>query len=99
MDPREGISRPAIRRSNDVLPDPLGPTTASASPEVASKLRLEKTSRPPRTQPTSRPESRILPLREPQNLGVPHQNLWVARLANRLPVWRRLLKDSISRNL
>src|SRR3984957_11906301 len=60
IDPSAGASRPAISRSNEVLPDPLGPTTASASPELASKSRPEKTSRPPRTHLTSRPESRII---------------------------------------
>src|SRR5205809_624053 len=49
-DPPAGISRPAISRNSEVLPEPLGPVTASAWPEAASKSRLENTSRPPRTQ-------------------------------------------------
>ena len=54
-------SRPAISRSSEVLPEPLRPTTATASPEPASKSSPENTSRPPRTQMTPRPESCILP--------------------------------------
>ena len=41
------VKRPAISRSSEVLPDPLGPMTASASPEAAVKSRPENTSRLP----------------------------------------------------
>src|SRR5205807_2868559 len=80
IDPPEGSKSPAISRNSDVLPEPLGPITASAWPEAASKSRPENTSRPPRTHLTSRPLSRILPRCGPsENLGVPHQNYWVVQ--------------------
>src|SRR5260370_11632216 len=65
MDPSGKVSRPATSRSSEVLPAPLAPVTASASPEEVSKSRPENTSRPPRTHLTSRPESRILLLHSP----------------------------------
>src|SRR3954468_20813273 len=49
--PADGGSRPAIRRSSDDLPEPLGPTRASASPAANRKLTPENTFLNPRTQP------------------------------------------------
>src|SRR6516164_8067296 len=78
IDPPDGTSNPAISRSKEVLPDPLGPVTASTSPDAAANSRWENTSRPPRTHLTSRPESRILPRLEPsESQGSPQRNLWV----------------------
>src|SRR5258707_11631665 len=93
------VSSPAINRSNEVLPDPLGPVTASASPEEAAKSRPENTSRPPRTHLTSRPESRILLLQPSKILGYRVGNCGYRNAAARLSVWRCHSKDSISRDL
>src|SRR5258708_29232589 len=91
------VRSPAIRRSSEVLPDPLGPVTASASPEEASKSTPEKISRPPRTHLTSRPESRILPLYSPlKSLGYRIGNCGYRNAAARLSLWRCHLKDSIN---
>jgi len=38
---RARSEQPGIRRSSEVLPDPLAPVTASAAPDEASKSRLE----------------------------------------------------------
>src|SRR5689334_19053429 len=64
MAPPAGNSSPAISRNSEVLPDPFAPVTASTEPEEASKSSPAKTSRPPRTHLTPRPESRILPTRQ-----------------------------------
>src|SRR5687767_10954752 len=38
ISPSSGSSRPAIRRSEVVLPQPLGPSSTSSSPSATSKL-------------------------------------------------------------
>src|ERR1700686_4650818 len=74
-------------RSSEVLPDPLAPVTASASPEVAVKSSSENTSRPPRTHLTPRPRSRLCP-------SVAFQNNGYRIAAARLSLWRCHGKDS-----
>src|SRR5216684_3755180 len=50
--PRSGLSRPAMRLSSVVLPDPDGPMMPRNSPSATSRLRLRKTviSSPPRAK-------------------------------------------------
>ena len=48
-----------MARNSDDFPAPLRPVIVRASPEATEKLKPAKTSRPPRRQPKSTPESRI----------------------------------------
>src|SRR6516165_7846884 len=50
--PRSGLSRPAMRLSSVVLPEPDGPMMPRNSPSATSRLRLRKTviSSPPRAK-------------------------------------------------
>ena len=50
---------PAIIRSSDDFPAPLGPTRVRARPADSANDSPEKTCRPPRTQVRSEPTSRI----------------------------------------
>src|ERR1700688_3997416 len=94
------VKRPAIIRNSEVLPDPLAPIMASASPEEASKSRPENTFRPPLTHLTPRPESRILPFHSPLEIdGYRSRIFGWCSAAGRLSVWRCHWNDSISRNL
>ena len=100
IDPPASVRRPAISRSSEVLPDPLGPVTASASPEAASKSRPENTSRPPRTHLTPRPESRILPFHSPlESYGYRNEFVGTALLRHDCRCGGASGIDSISRNL
>ncbi len=55
--PAVARARPAINRSNVVLPLPLEPRSTSAPPAFTLKFRLAKTRRPPRRHASPSPEN------------------------------------------
>src|SRR5262245_19728873 len=89
-----------MRRNSEVLPDPLGPRTASASPDETVRSSAENTSRPPRTHRKFRPESRIFALSQPSEIFGYRVRIFGSRNAGvRLSLWRCFWKDSISPEL
>ena len=63
--PALGGTSPAMSRNSVLLPTPLGPSIASKSPGLTSRLTPESNSRPPRRTATSRRSNKLTIGRQP----------------------------------
>ncbi len=89
IDPPAIVKRPAISRSSsEVLPDPLGPMTASVSPAQASKSRPENTSRRPARTRRHVPRAAFCPFTASGNRGYRNGICGCRIAAARLSLWR-----------